>query len=243
MKASMRQQHLLIDLQEIDTALLRLTRRLEKVPEKVALQNLEEGHKQARAEFFESQKVVEGLQLEISRIASDNKMVSERKDRTSSRLSASVSAKEAAALQEELDTLERRASNLEDQELEVMQQVEDAEKIKAEFQEKLSVFEVEHKNLSDAVLVAEKDVAAERARLTNERDGLSAEIQGDLRAVYERTRERYGMGAAKLVGRVSGGSNMQLDAADLAEVASLADDEIYFCPVSGVILVRGYPED
>lgn len=240
MKASIRQQHLLIDLQEIDTELLRLDRRMAQLPEKNMLVELQEGHREAHTNFFEKQKALEDLQLQISRIESDVILVRERIKRSTSRLADSVSAKEATALQEELDTLNNRTRVLEDRELELMELAEEAESTKNEFQEKLAVFEAKQQELESAVVLAEKDVASKKARLMNERDGLSAEIQGDLKALYERTRARYGMGAAKLEGRISGGSNMELDSADYAKVKAMPDDEIYLCPVSGVILVRGY---
>lgn len=243
MKASKRQQHLLIDLQEIDTQLIRLARQLERLPEKMALKELEDGHKEAKQAFFAREKVLEDLNTEIARLESDVAVVTERKERTSSRLAESTAAKEASALQEELDTLAKRSAVLEDRELALMEQAEEAQALANEAKSSLGEIEKRQASLLARIAEAEKDIASSKAALANERGGLSAEIQGDLRALYESTRERYGMGAAKLIGRVSGGSNMELDAADLTTVNNLPEDEIYFCPVSGVILVRDYQSE
>jgi predicted nucleic acid-binding Zn-ribbon protein len=63
-------------------------------------------------------------------------------------------------------------------------------------------------------------------------------LPSDLVALYEKQRDRYGMGAARLVGGVSLGSNMKLSPSDLSDVMAAADDDVVLCPDSGAILIR-----
>ena len=56
--------------------------------------------------------------------------------------------------------------------------------------------------------------------------------------LYEKQRERYGIGAAELVGRVTTGSNVTLDAQDVKRIVESAPDEVVLCPDSNAILVR-----
>jgi len=51
-------------------------------------------------------------------------------------------------------------------------------------------------------------------------------------------RGRIGIGAARLRGRVSEASNMELAPAELTDILAMAPDELVHCPQSGAILVR-----
>lgn len=238
MKASPRQQQLLLELQELDTQQLRLKRRLAQLPEHEELAKLAKTHAEARERFMNSNSALEELQTDISRLESELETVKQRHTRTTERLAGSVQAKEAVSLQDELDALERRRLVLEDRELEVMQEAEDAEREFAEAREALAEVEADIEQARASLTEAEQHTEAELVRIADERAGLAAEVQGPVLEVYERTRERYGIGAARLRGRVSEGSNMELDSADYQAAMSTPADELYFCPTSGAILVR-----
>lgn len=238
MKASHRQQRLLLELQQLDTTLARLNRRREQLPERQELVGLTDETRTARDRFMTAQRHLEDLQTEIARVESDVEVVRQRHGRTSGRLASSVSSKEAQALQEELESLDSRKNVLEDRELELMEQAEGAENEFSLASSAVAGVDTRRADLEQRISEAEAELDAEAERIAEERLGLSAEIQGDLREVYERTRERYGTGAARLVGNVSEGSNMQLDAADMAAIQAAGPDTLFFCPVSGAILVR-----
>lgn len=238
MKASPRQQQLLLELQELDTQTLRLKRRLAQLPEREQLAQLAITHAEARERFMKTNSAVEELQTEISRLETELDTVRQRHTRTTERLAGSVQAKEATALQDELDALERRRLVLEDRELEVMQEAEDAERAFADARETLAIVEADIEHARTSLSDAERSTEQELKRIVEERAGLAAEVQGPVLEIYEQTRERYGIGAARLRGRVSEGSNMELDSADYQAALSTPADELYFCPTSGAILVR-----
>jgi predicted nucleic acid-binding Zn-ribbon protein len=81
-------------------------------------------------------------------------------------------------------------------------------------------------------------LAGQEARAAEQRAALVAELPADLVALYDRQRARYGIGAAPLRGAVSGGSNMALTGADLAQVRAAPPDAVVLDPDSGCILVR-----
>lgn len=238
MKASTRQQQLILELQQLDTALVRLQRRRTQLPERQELAGLAEETRAVRDRFMSAQRLLEDLQTEIERVESDVELVRQRQKRTSGRLAISVSSKEAQALQEELDSLDARKSLLEERELELMEKAETAENEFSSASAVVAGIDSRRADLDQKISEAEAEIDVEMERVSEERAGLAAEIQVDLREVYERTRERYGIGAARLIGNVSEGSNMELDAADLAAIRSADPETIFFCPVSGAILVR-----
>lgn len=238
MKASPRQQQLLLELQELDHEEARLSRRLKQLPERAELEALTGRSQETKDVFMQAQRTLEDLQTEIGKIQTDVHTVDQRHQRTTERLSTSTQAKEANALQDELTTLETRKRVLEDRELELMEQLEEAQTAFEEATTRVNEVEAEAARLRTAIQTAEEEVRELRTSNREDRAGLAAEVQGPILDVYEHTRERYGIGAARLRGRVSEGSNMELDAADYRAALDTPEDELYFCPTSGAILVR-----
>ena len=238
MKASPRQQRLLLDLQDLDTATARLKRKRAGIPERSELAALSGEAESAKASFMEAQRELDGHGAELARIEADVEMVRQRRTRDEQLLAVSTSPKEAQALQSELDTLTRRTGELEDRELEIMEAQEAAQAGFDAAEAVLSGVESKRTALREQIAAAEAEIDAQLARQADERGGLSAEIQRDLVEIYEDLRGRIGIGAARLRGNVSEASNMSLTPAELSTIRATADDELIFCPGTGAILVR-----
>lgn len=242
MKASPRQQQLLLDLQELDNALARLRRRRQQLPEREQLAALQGEAAAAKDAYMAVQRELDAQEADIARLEDDIETVRARRGRDDALLAASTSSKEAQALQNELETLARRQSELEDRELELM---EANETTRARFDaaaEALGAVDGRRESLAAALADAEAAIGADIVSTEQARAGLAAEVQRDLLDLYERTRARGGIGAARLRGNVSEGSNMALAPAELADLRSAAPDEVVFCPQSGAILVREFAE-
>ena len=97
-------------------------------------------------------------------------------------------------------------------------------------------------HLKQRLAVAEEHIARDLAAAAEQRSLLAAEVQRDLLDLYDDTRNRYGMGAARLRGNVSEGSNMALTDAELAGIRGGDPEEIVFCPGSGAILDRDFED-
>jgi predicted nucleic acid-binding Zn-ribbon protein len=139
----------------------------------------------------------------------------------------------------ELESLQRRVTTLEDEELEVMQKVEDA-------QRELDTLTAEVTEIDEqlTILTAARDEkTAELDRqleaLTTEREPIVAGLPEDLLALYDRLREQKGgTGAAALRARQCGGCMLSLDPAELSVIRGAADDEVVRCEECQRILVR-----
>ena len=154
----------------------------------------------------------------------------------------STSSKEAQSLQGELETLSRRQSELEDRELELMEVVEGVQAAFAAAEEVLAGVDERRAAIQGRLDDAEQRLDAEISSNTKEREGVAAELQRDVLGLYEELRGRIGIGAARLRGNVSEGSNMALAPAELSDIRATAPDEIVFCPGSGAILVRDFED-
>ena len=238
MKASPRQQLLLLDLQDLDTGTARLMRKRQQIPERAELESFSGEMSDVREQFMTAQRELDALRADLVRSESDVATVAERRRRDERLLEASTSSKEAQALQSELDTLARRTATLEDRELELMEAVEASETRFAAAETALSELNERRGTLLAAIAAAEQAIDADLARTAKERTGVAAELQRDLLDLYEVTRKRVGIGAARLRGNVSEASNMALAPGELADIRAAAPDDVVYCPGTGAILVR-----
>ena len=242
MKASPRQQRLLLDLRDVEITLARLRRKRSTLAERTELEALQGDTASARDGFMQAQRDLDTRRTELSRIEADVATVQQRRDRDNQMLSVSTSSKEAQSLQGELETLSRRQSELEDRELELMEVVEGVQAAFAAAEEVLAGVDERRAAIQGRLDDAEQRLDAEISSNTKEREGVAAELQRDVLGLYEELRGRIGIGAARLRGNVSEGSNMALAPAELSDIRATAPDEIVFCPGSGAILVRDFED-
>lgn len=147
--------------------------------------------------------------------------------------------KDLERMQHELESLERRISTLEDEELEVMARLEDAQRDLdaltaqvAEADEQLAALGATR----DAKLA---EIDAELSTVVADRDPVAAGLPEDLLALYDKLRaQKGGVGAAELRQRRCTGCQLGIDNAELAVIASTPDDTVVRCEECSRILVR-----
>lgn len=238
MKASPRQQRLLLDLQDLDTTIARVRRKHATLPERAELDGLSGEIAAAREAYMAAQRELDTYTAEIERIEADVTMVQQRRARDEELIAQSTAAKEAQALQSELETLARRMGELEDRQLAVMEQQEVAQAAFTEAERVLGGVDARRAEIQASIDAAEALLKREFDSNTEERAGVAAELQRDVLEVYEELRARIGIGAARLRGNISEASNMALAPAELSAIRSAAPDELVYCPGTGAILVR-----
>jgi predicted nucleic acid-binding Zn-ribbon protein len=238
MKAPASEQRKLLDLQAADNRVAQLQHGLRSLPQEARLVELQRDSAAARTEWAGVNGELEDAKAEIARVEGDIETVAARAKRDRERLQVSSSSKDIQGLEHEIASLTVRRSNLEDIELAVMERME-------EIEERLTAIVARRDDIAteERLLAAARDEQKERLanQLTaaiSERSAVAGGIQDDLLALYERQRERYGVGAALLTRGVSLGSNMALTESDLAAIRSAPDDEVVFDPESNCILVR-----
>jgi uncharacterized protein len=237
-KAAPEAQRRLLDLQAIDTALAQLAHRRKSLPELAEIDAIARELSALEDQRVRAQVAVDDLDRDIARFEKDIEQVRSRKDRDQARLNAGGAMREIEGLQHELATLNRRQSELEDAELELMEQRETAEQ----------ALNAVQKQLTEA---AERQAAAERRRdeafaeigkeqefRTGARAPLAADLPADLLALYDKIRTDSGLGAALVRSGRCGGCRIELYGADLARVKSAPADEVVRCEECRRIMVR-----
>lgn len=236
--ASPADQALLLDLQAFDTKISQLEHRAKKLPQHDALVELQKHRDKLQLSLLEERGIKEDIELELSRIDSDVKVVDARIARDTARLDSSSSAKDAAAFEHELVALRTRLSNLEDIELAVMERLEAQQKVVDNLIEQGSNLTAQFSELNAGRDEALREIEAELSTVRAGRKALESTLPEDLLALYERQRLRYGTGASLLRGGVSLASGVKLLENEMQEIRAAAPDSVIMCASSEAILVR-----
>jgi predicted nucleic acid-binding Zn-ribbon protein len=239
-KADHFDQQKLLDLATDDVALTQLAHRRRTMPEAAAVEAAAEQERTFAADAVRAETEVRDLGREVKRMESDVETVRQRESKDQRLLdSGSVSAKEMTNLQHELESLKRRQSELEDQELELMERLEVAETALAaarQGQEKARADRERAEQLRDD---AQADIADSTNRHEAARAAAAERIPPALLSLYDRIRSQTGTtGAAMLKARQCQGCRIELNGRELAAVRNADPHEVVRCENCGRILVR-----
>lgn len=147
--------------------------------------------------------------------------------------------RELQTLQDEIASLKRRVSQLEDQELELMEQIEPLDADLARLAAERTA--LDDRAASLRVQIAEDEVAieAELATVRAEREALVADVEPALLAEYEQLRPHAGgIAIARLTGGSCGGCHLALSAVEVARIKKLPSEEPVHCEECGRLLAR-----
>lgn len=240
MKADPEAQRRLLDLQAIDTALAQLAHRRRNLPELVELTRLTAEISALQDERVRAQVGVDDLDRDIARLERDVEQVRARKEKDQARLDAGTGpARELEALQHELASLQRRQSELEDAELELMEQRERASGELVEVEQRLATARERYAEVETRRDQTLADIARDEEFRTSGRQPLAADLPADLVTLYERIREQAGgVGAALLRAGRCEGCRLELSGSERARFKAAPPDEVLRCDECRRILVR-----
>jgi predicted nucleic acid-binding Zn-ribbon protein len=231
----------LLELQALDSALDRLAHRRKTLPELAEIERLEGLVEALRDDTVRAQTEVSDLAREQKKFEDEIEQVRSRRTRDETHLNsgAVTNAKQLEELQHEVATLNRRQSDLEDGELEVMERAETA-------QATLDQLTGE----SDRLLAARDEAAIARdkafaeiddeiARTTGERASMAATFPADLLGLYEKLRADHGgVGAGAIARGACGGCRLDLMQNEKADIRAAAVDDVLRHEECGRIMVR-----
>jgi len=241
LKADPAAQLALLDLQAIDARADVLRHQRRTLPELAEIAALQETRAGADAQRRDAQILVDDLTAEQHKVDLDVEQVKTRRTRDRERMDQGLitNPKDLERMQGELESLERRITTLEDEELEVMARLEDAQKDLDGF---LSQVSDADERLGSLAATRDEKLAAldtELASLDAERRSATETLPADLLGLYDKLREaKGGVGAALLRARECGGCRLTLDAHEIADIRSKPEDEVVRCEECQRILVR-----
>jgi len=147
--------------------------------------------------------------------------------------------RELQALQDEIAALKRRISQLEDQELELMEQIEPLDAELSTSAERRLALDDRGEALRAQIAEEEVSIEAELERVHAERASISAGVEPELLAEYEELRPQSGgIAIARMVGGSCGGCHLSLSAVEVDRIKKLPPDAPAHCEECGRLLAR-----
>jgi uncharacterized protein len=240
-KADPSAQVRLLDLQDLDSRADQLRHQRSSLPEHLRLAELAETRNRIAGQAQDARISVDDLAAEQAKVDADVEQVKTRRERDQQRIDQGVisNPKDIQRMQQEMISLERRITSLEDDEIEVMERLEEAQTSLDVLTAQLAETEarmIETTTIRDTKL---GEIEKSLSELETRRAPLAAELPTDLVGLYDRLREtKNGVGAALLRAGRCGGCMLDLDNAELATIRAAADDDVIRCDECSRILVR-----
>lgn len=147
--------------------------------------------------------------------------------------------RELQALQDEIAALKRRISQLEDQELELMEQIEPLDAELAVASARRTALDDRAAGLRAQIAEEEVGIEAQLVQVREERAAIAGEVAPELLAEYETLRPQSGgIAIARLVGGSCGGCHLGLSAVEIDRIKKLPPDAPARCEECGRLLAR-----
>ncbi|MGA8247817.1 MAG: C4-type zinc ribbon domain-containing protein [Nocardioides sp.] len=241
MKADPSAQVRLLDLQDLDVRADQLRHQRASLPEAVRVAELTSARAVLEDRARDARIEVGDLAAEQAKVDADVEQVKARRARDQQRMDQGLvtNPKDLQRMQQEMVSLERRITALEDDELEVMERVEDAQRRLDSLTAQLADTEAELAEVTaarDAKLV---EIDRELEEVRSQRGPVVTDLPTDLIGLYDRLREsKGGVGAALVRARRCSGCNLDLDHAEVATIKAAAEDDVIRCDECSRILVR-----
>lgn len=239
--ASPADQQTLLEMQELDSEIDRVSHQRQTHPVLARIEELAAARAAAETDVQSTEAALKDARLAVSQAEDEAERLRARRDRDQTRLdSGAISAvRDLEALQHEIETLTTKLSEVEDTELEAMEVAEQAESAAAAAatrRDELAAALATAQTERDTVL-AELDERAEH--VTQSRASVVATLPEPVATAYEAAHgRRGGVVVAALRQRKCDGCRMEINTADLEELRSEPEDVLVRCPECDRFLVR-----
>ena len=231
----------LLDVQGLDLRADQLRHQRANLPELAEIAALQAGRTALDNQARDARIVVDDLTVEQQKVDTDVEQVKARRVRDRDRMDKGLitNPKDLERMQHELQSLERRITSLEDDELEVMARLEEAQRTLDSVATQVAAADERLAALATARDEKQAEIDAELAKATDERATAVEGMPEDLMALYEKLRaQKGGVGAAALHQRRCTGCQLGIDTAELAVIKRAPSNEVIRCEECSRILVR-----
>ena len=228
----------LLDVKDMDTEIIVERRKIHELNAEVDALESDDAYHVLVREAENAADRADDVVREKEHVASDIEVARARIVRDREREALSSDSKELVALESEIGSLERRIEMLEEQQTEILARwttaTTELKTINAERDEF-------HDRRSAKQAQLRSEVSSKLARIAiveQDRERLVAELPTELVDLYERQRERYGVGASLLTRGITTASGVELTPYELDVVKNADPFDVLMCPDSNAILIR-----
>lgn len=228
-------------MQELDARADQLRHQRAKLPELAQIAELTAKRRDVDNLARDARITVDDLTAEQRKVDLDVEAVKTRRTRDRDRMDQGLitNPKDLERMQHELESLERRITSLEDDELEVMEKIEEAQKELTQYEAMVAETDERLRELTAARDEKLAAIEAQLEKVQADRIPAAEGLPEPLVVLYQRLREQKGgVGAAALRARECGGCRLSLDSVELSRIKGLPEDEVVRCEECDRILVR-----
>ena len=241
LKADPAAQLALLDLQELDSRTDLLRHQRETLPELAEIATLTDTRAQLDGGRRDAQISVDDLTAEQAKVDGDVEQVKTRRKRDQDRMDQGLisNPKDLERMQGELESLQRRITSLEDDELEVMARLEDAQRELDSLTRQVADTDARLAELGGVRDSRTEELDQELQKLADGRIPVAAGIPEPLLALYDKLRaSKNGVAVGALRARECSGCRLSLDPTELAAIRSADADEVLRHEECQRILIR-----
>jgi predicted nucleic acid-binding Zn-ribbon protein len=231
----------LLVVQEHDTVIDQLRHRRATLPELAELARIEEDGAALERTLTEATAARDEVARQEKRLEDEIAGLAAKIADIQSRMYSGVVTvpKELQAMQSDVDSMRRRISTLEDEELEAMTEREPLDEQVAGLEARRRQLDERGAELLGAVAEAQASIDAELALEVAARDAAAVNLPGSLTTLYEQLRTKLGgIGAARLANGRCTGCHLSLPATEVDRIRREPPDTLIRCDQCGRVLVR-----
>jgi predicted nucleic acid-binding Zn-ribbon protein len=230
----------LLVVQERDTAIDRLRHRRATLPERAQLDARENTIRAQQTERAAVQARRDEVHAEERKLDDQARSVATHATEVDKKLySGTVSSpRELQAMQADIEMLRRQQSELEDEELEIMEKREELDSQLGVMDAAIAESEHDAQRLRDVISAAEREIDAEMAQEDAARASAAAPVDEALIRDYEKRRvQNKGAGASRLVGATCQACHLTIPSTEAERIRRAEGREVAYCDNCGAILV------
>ena len=238
MKATQNQQQDLLHLHTLETEIERTRVAISNILSAADVEAKRKEQLVLANELITAHNALEAVDLELRRANEDLVLVEQRIKRDGQRLNSTASAKDAQGIQNEMASLARRQSELEDITLIVIERQENAKAALSDVTVRKAAVDAELSTLEAAGQKEIMKLQSAGSLLLQEFTALKARILPEHLERYVKLAAR-GVPIGRLEGRECGACRMALGASAYESIINLPIEDFASCPECSALLVRG----
>lgn len=237
MKLEKTAQAALLKLCEVDLEIAHIRQEIAKAIDSAELTQLRKTQTEIAGELIAARSEVENLEAAQRRADDDLHLVEERIAKDKSRLSTTSSPKDAQGLQSEIESLERRKSELEDVELAVLAELETSRVTLTEISNRKESNTLKLEQLQESIQLEIDELKNRGRKLSADREILVGKISTEVITRYQSLATRA-IAVGQIQERSCSACRMGLTANVIDAIRDLPEDELGTCPECQAFLVR-----
>jgi len=234
----------LLALQDLDTHIDQERHRRAHLPERAELADLQRSAAETEAERAGMAAELDAVTSRQAAAERELKATEDRMKLVNNRLYGGTvtASRELQAMAADVEGLRKRASELEDKVLALMEEREPLDAAVAEFDKALADLSERQSSVGERLARAESEVGTVLADLVAQRPGVVGAVAAPLLANYDRLRVKLGgVAVARLTGGRCDGCHLSLPAMELDRIRHQPPGSLEYCEQCGRILVITNP--